>query len=80
MKFEPDLRGILNHHPFPNVAHGCLLEGIVLTLEGRFEPFSRGRGAITAMRVEEIESMAARHGIHLAPFYNAAGPLTFTMK
>ena len=80
LKFEPDLRGILNRHPFPDVAHGCLLEGIALTLEGRFEPFSRGRGAITPQRVEEIATIAARHGIHLAPFYNAAGPLPFTMK
>ncbi|HEX7190135.1 MAG TPA: hypothetical protein VF381_01060 [Thermoanaerobaculia bacterium] len=80
LKFDPDLRGILNSHPFPNVAHGCLLEGIALTLEGRFESFSHGRGAITPRRVEEIDTIAARHGIYLAPFYNAAGPLTFTMK
>ena len=80
LTFEPDLHGILNHHPFPDVAHGCLLEGMALALEGRFEPFSRGRGAITPKLVEEIESIAARHGIYLAPFFNAAGPLTFTMK
>lgn len=75
LKFVPDLHGILNRHPFPDVAHGCLLEGIALALEGRFEPFSRGRGAITPKLVEEIERIAARHGIYLAPFYNAAGPL-----
>ncbi len=80
LKFDPDLHGILNRHPFPDVAHGCLLEGIALTLEGRFEPFSRGRGAITPKLVEEIEAIAARHGIHLAPFFNAGGPVTFTMK
>ena len=80
LKFKPDLRGILNRHPFPNVAHGCLLEGIALALEGRFEPFSRGRGAITPQHVDEIEAIAARHGIYLAPFFNASGPLTFTMK
>ena len=76
LTFDPDLRGILNHHPFPDVAHGCLLEGIALTLEGRFEPFSRGRGAITPQLVEEIEMIAARHGIYLAPFFNAGGPVT----
>jgi predicted amino acid dehydrogenase len=76
LKFEPDLRGILNHHPFPDVAHGCLLEGIALSLEGRFESFSRGRGAITPALVEEIETIAARHGIALAPFFNADGPCT----
>ena len=75
LRFAPDLHGILNHHPFPNVAHGCLLEGIALTLEGRFEPFSRGRGSVTRARVEEMEMIAERHGIHLAPLYNADGPL-----
>jgi predicted amino acid dehydrogenase len=80
LKFDPDLRGILNRHPFPDVAHGCLLEGIALTLEGRFEPFSRGRGAITPKLVDEIETIAARHGIYLAPFFNAGGAVTSTMK
>src|SRR5262249_27170377 len=41
LRLAPDLQGILNRHPFPAVAHGCLLEGIALALEGRFEPFSR---------------------------------------
>jgi len=75
LRFDPDLHGILNRHPFPDVAHGCLLEGIALALEGRFEPFSRGRGGITADHVREIETIAARHGIRLAPFFNSAGPL-----
>jgi len=75
LTFEPDLHGILNRHPFPNVAHGCLLEGIALTLEGRFESFSRGRGAITETLVDEIATIAARHGIRLAPFFNAGGPV-----
>ncbi|WP_263352859.1 hypothetical protein [Acidicapsa acidisoli] len=75
MNFEPDFRGILNRHPFPDVVHGCLLEGMALALEGRFEPFSQGRGFITPERVTEIEMISARHGIHLAPLYNADGPL-----
>ena len=75
MSFTPDFHGILNRHPFPDVVHGCLLEGMALALERRFEPFSKGRGAITPARVEEIETIAARHGIHLAPLYNADGPL-----
>jgi len=69
LKFSPDFRGILNRHPFPDVVHGCLLEGMALALEGRFEPFSQGRGFITPRRVEEIEAIAARHGIHLAPLH-----------
>jgi fatty aldehyde-generating acyl-ACP reductase len=75
MTFTPDLRGILNRHPFPDVVHGCLLEGMALALEHRYEPFSQGRGFITQERVAEMESIAARHGIALAPLYNAEGPL-----
>jgi predicted amino acid dehydrogenase len=75
LKFKPDFHGILNRHPFPDVVHGCLLEGMALALERRFEPFSEGRGFITQERVEEIETIAARHGIYLAPLYNADGPL-----
>jgi fatty aldehyde-generating acyl-ACP reductase len=71
LKFVPDFDGILNRHPFPNVVHGCLLEGMALALEERFEPFSQGRGFITPRRVDEVEKIAARQGIHLAPFYNA---------
>jgi fatty aldehyde-generating acyl-ACP reductase len=75
LRFAPDFHGILNRHPFPDVVHGCLLEGMALALEGRYEPFSRGRGSITPERVEEIETIAARHGIYLAPLYNADGPV-----
>jgi predicted amino acid dehydrogenase len=75
LRFAPDFHGILNRHPFPDVVHGCLLEGMALALEGRFEPFSQGRGSITPERVEEIEAIAARHGIYLAPLYNADGPV-----
>jgi fatty aldehyde-generating acyl-ACP reductase len=75
LTFAPDLSGVLNRHPFPEVAHGCLLEGMALALERRFEPFSQGRGFITPARVEEIEKISLRHGIHLAPLYNAEGRL-----
>jgi fatty aldehyde-generating acyl-ACP reductase len=75
LRFTPDFHGILNRHPFPNVVHGCLLEGMALALEGRFEAFSQGRGFITPERVEEIEAIAAGHGIYLAPLYNADGPV-----
>jgi fatty aldehyde-generating acyl-ACP reductase len=75
LTFIPDFHGILNRHPFPDVVHGCLLEGMALALEHRFEPFSQGRGLITPDRVDEIKTIAARHGIFLAPLYNAAGPL-----
>src|SRR6266705_5013378 len=38
MRFAPDFHGILNRHPCPDVVHGCLLEGMALALEHRFEP------------------------------------------
>jgi predicted amino acid dehydrogenase len=75
LRFAPDFSGVLNRHPFPNLAHGCLLEGMALALERRFEPFSMGRGSITRKRVQQIETIAARHGIHLAPLYSTEGPL-----
>jgi fatty aldehyde-generating acyl-ACP reductase len=75
LSFMPDFKGVLNRHPFPDVAHGCLLEGMTLALARRFEPFSQGRGFITRERVEEIETIAALHGIHLAPLFNAEGSL-----
>src|SRR6202051_1904574 len=75
LTFLPDFHGILNRHPFPDVVHGCLLEGIATALEHRFEPFSQGRGFITPDRVDEIKTIAGRHGIYLAPLYNADGPL-----
>jgi predicted amino acid dehydrogenase len=75
LSFMPDFKGVLNRHPFPDVAHGCLLEGMALALARRFEPFSKGRGFITRERVEEIETIAALHGIYLAPLFNAEGPL-----
>jgi len=75
MRLDPDLLGILNPHPFPNVAHGCLLEGMTLALERRFEPFSSGRGLITPPRVQEIWEIARKHGIVLAPLFNGDGPV-----
>jgi fatty aldehyde-generating acyl-ACP reductase len=75
LKFARDFSGILNRHPFPDVVHGCLLEGMALALERRFEPFSQGRCFITPQRVAEIETIAERHGIYLAPLYNADGPV-----
>jgi fatty aldehyde-generating acyl-ACP reductase len=75
LHLDPDLRGILNPHPFPDVAQGCLLEGMALALERRFEPFSRGRGFITPSRVDEIWKIAQRQGIALPPLFNSTGPV-----
>src|SRR5437870_11857712 len=62
-------------HPWTTLGNGCLLEGMALSLEGRFEPFSKGSGFITPKRVAELETIAARHGIQLATLSNAVGPL-----
>jgi hypothetical protein len=75
MRLDPDLLGILSPHPFPNVAQACLLEAMTLALEGRFEPFSSGRGRITPPRVQEIWETAQKHGIVLAPLFDGDGPV-----
>ncbi len=49
------------------LAHGCLLEAVVLALEKRFETFSAGRGNIRLESMEEINKMAEKHGIIPGP-------------
>lgn len=44
-----------------------MAETMVLTLEGRFEDYSLGRG-LNYERVEEIACLAARHGFRPAGF------------
>jgi predicted amino acid dehydrogenase len=73
IQLKPDLLGIVYPYPIPNLTHGCLLEGVVLALEQRFEPFSQGRGLITPYGVREIWSMAQKHGIGLPPLFNGKG-------
>jgi hypothetical protein len=46
--------------PAPRVAHGCLLEGVALALERRFESFSQGRGLITPERIDLGDRIATR--------------------
>lgn len=59
--------------PVPDVAHGCMLEGAVLALAGKFESVSRGRGRITPAQVEAMWSLAQRQGVRLAPLFNSHG-------
>ena len=59
--------------PVPDVAHGCILEGMVLALAGRYESYSRGRGNITPERVDEMWRLASRCGVALAPLFDGAG-------
>jgi fatty aldehyde-generating acyl-ACP reductase len=73
LQLDPDLMSVLSPHPAPNIVQGCLLEGMLLALEGRFESYSRGRGNISPGRVDEIWALAEKHGFALAPFFNDEG-------
>jgi predicted amino acid dehydrogenase len=59
--------------PAANAAHGCILEGAVLTLSGRLESFSSGRGRIKPDRIEDMWRLASGQGVRLAPLFNGAG-------
>ena len=51
----------------PGKAYACMAETIALALEGRFEDYTLGK-RITRERVEEIGSMAGKHGFRLSGF------------
>lgn len=71
--FTPDYSASLYRYAAPNIIHGCILEAMVLAFENKFESFSSGKGNITTANMEEIYSLSVKHGIDVAPFYNAAG-------
>jgi predicted amino acid dehydrogenase len=73
LELVPDLLSVLAPHPAPHVVQGCLLEGMLLALEGRSESYSRGRGRIQPDRVDEIWALAGKHGFALAPFFDDEG-------
>lgn len=51
----------------PGKAFACMAETIALALEGRFEDYTLGKH-ITRARVEEIGSIARKHGFRLSGF------------
>ncbi|GAB4459118.1 MAG: polysaccharide biosynthesis protein [Anaerolineales bacterium] len=51
----------------PGKAYACMAETIALALEGRFEDYTLGKH-ITRERVEEIGSIARKHGFRLSGF------------
>jgi len=51
----------------PGMAYACMAETIALALEGRFEDYTLGKH-LTRERVEEIDSMAKKHGFRLSGF------------
>ena len=59
----------------PGLCLACMAETMILTLEGRFENFSIGRG-LDYDRVQEIERLAERNGFRLAGFRAFDEPVT----
>ncbi|MFH1338846.1 MAG: SRPBCC family protein [Candidatus Omnitrophota bacterium] len=55
--------------PSPGVTYGCFAEGIILSLEKRFENYSFGRGNITPQKIEEIRNLGKKHGFEVSGFY-----------
>jgi predicted amino acid dehydrogenase len=51
----------------PGKAYACMAETIALALEGRFEDYTLGKH-LTRDRVEEIGTIAKRHGFRLSGF------------
>lgn len=61
---------------FPEgICLACMAETMALTLDGRFEDFSIGRG-LEMEKVEEIRKIATRHGFRLAGFRAFDEPVT----
>jgi predicted amino acid dehydrogenase len=65
--------GVQYTFPVAHAAHGCMIEGAVLAMAGRFEAFSTGRGRITPGRVQEMWHLATACGVSLAPLFDRAG-------
>ena len=73
--FNPDYKPYFYNYPSPNIAHGCVLEAVVLAFERKYENYSFGKGNIKQDKIEEIYNLSLKHGIELAPFYNTQGLL-----
>ncbi len=71
--FNPDFHADLYSFPDKKIAHGCVLEAIVLALENKKIAYSTGKGNITPGKMEAIYSMAFKHGITEAPLFNTNG-------
>ena len=71
--FNPDYSETMYHYEAPHIMHGCILEAMVLAFEKKFENYSSAKGNITMDKMEAIYTLSEKHGIVLAPFYNAKG-------
>ena len=72
-RFDPDYTEGFYRYPAPHLGHGCIIEIILLAFEDRMENYTIGKGNITEEKIEEMYSLSLKHGITLAPFYNADG-------
>ena len=68
--FTPSFHHDLYHFPVKNIAHGCLLEAVVLAFENKNVAYSTGKGNISPESIENMYAMAQHHGITEAPFFN----------
>jgi fatty aldehyde-generating acyl-ACP reductase len=71
--FNPDYSASMYYYDAPHIMHGCILEAMVLAFEKKFENYSSAKGNITIDKMETIYALSEKHGIVLAPFYNAKG-------
>jgi predicted amino acid dehydrogenase len=66
-----DVPGPVNFHfdfGFPaGKSYACMAETMALALEGRFESYTLGKD-LTVAQVEEITSIAEKHGFRLSGF------------
>jgi len=58
----------MNRHPFPDVVHAVYSKAWFLLWNTGSSFSLREEGCITQERVDEIETIAARHGIYLHRF------------
>jgi fatty aldehyde-generating acyl-ACP reductase len=73
IRYQDSVCGQFYRFPVADTAHGCMLEGAVLALASRFEPFSSGRGRITPERIEEMWRLAEGTGVAVAPLFDGRG-------
>lgn len=59
----------------PGKAYACMAETIALTLEGRLESYTLGK-KIHKKQVQEIDTIAGRHGFKLSGFRSFEKPVT----
>jgi len=71
--FNPDYTNSFYQFPAPYIIHGCILEAMVLAFENKIENYSLGKGNIKLDKIEEIYNLSIKHGINIAPFFNANG-------